>query len=317
MDASPRTVGNSAAAFARRSGSGSGSFPATTGPNGSATPRSARNSAAVRMISSELRLARVGRVAPRGDPVPAEHAADRLRVGLGDRGDVEAELEPWPPPRHPHDAVAEALLGELLPVGGGGQRDPGVGMEVVDVRRREQPVHRGVDRRRGAALAVQAEVERRDHLVLAPDAGVGAGERAQPVQPQDGQPPLGEGAEVAAGPLHPHQLDGTAGDGVGRGALGGGVAPGVVGVARVGAQPVAAGDEVAHGLVGHRLASLVGRVGWPGVMRPSRPGRRRPVRGRSGPGSRSAGGPRTGRGRGPGPRAGRRAGAARRWRRRP
>ena len=54
VDASPRMTGASAAARARRASSGSGSNPATTGPNGSATPRVARNASAVRMISSEF-----------------------------------------------------------------------------------------------------------------------------------------------------------------------------------------------------------------------------------------------------------------------
>ena len=77
--------------------------------------------------------------------------------------------------------------GQRLAVGGGGERDAGVGVQVVDVRGVDQAVHRGVDRRRGAALAVQAVVERGDHLVLALDARVDVDQRAQPVQPQHGQ----------------------------------------------------------------------------------------------------------------------------------
>ena len=103
----------------------------------------------------------------------------------------------------------------------------------------DEAVHRGVDRRRRAALAVQAVVERRDHLVLALDAGVDVDQRAQPVQPQHGEAGLGQRAEVAAGALDPQQLGRLAGDRVGDGALGGGVAAGVVGVARVGAEAVA------------------------------------------------------------------------------
>ena len=71
----------------------------------------------------------------------------------------------------------------------------------------DEPVHGGVDRRRRAALAVQAEVERGDHLVLALHARVDVDERAQPVEPQHGQPGLGQRAEVAAGALDPQQLD--------------------------------------------------------------------------------------------------------------
>ena len=108
----------------------------------------------------------------------------------------------------------------------------------------DQAVHRGVDRRGRAAPAVQAVVERGDHLVFALDAGVDVDQGAQPVQPQHGQPVRGQGAEVAAGSLDPQQLDRLAGDRVGLGALGRGVAAGVVGVARVGAQPVGPGDQL-------------------------------------------------------------------------
>ncbi len=175
-------------------------------------------------------------VAPRGDAVAAQDAADRLRVGLLDRRDVEAELEARTTPRHPDDLVAECLLGELLAIRSGRDRDPGVWVQVVDVRGVDEAVHRGVDRGGGAALAVQAVVEGRDHLVLAVDAGVDVDERAHPVEPQHREPAGGQGAEVAAGSLHPQQLDVLAGDGVGLGALGGGVAAGVVGVPGVGAQ---------------------------------------------------------------------------------
>ena len=205
--------------------------------------------AAVSMIHSEFGLGLLAGVAPRGDAVAAEDAADRLRVLLLDRGDVEAELEAGPAPRHPHDLLAEDLLGQRLAVGGGRDRDAGVGVQVVDVRGVHEPVHRGVDRRRRAALAVQAVVERRDHLVLALDARVDVDQRAHPVQPQHRQAGLGQRAEVTAGALHPQQLDRLAGHRVGLGALRRGVAAGVVGVLRVGAESVRAGDQLGHGPV--------------------------------------------------------------------
>jgi hypothetical protein len=191
--------------------------------------------------------------APRGDPVSAEDHADRLRVGALHRGDVESELEAGPPPRHPQHPVAEDLLGQGRPVGGGRDRDAGVGVQVVDVRDVDETVHGGVDARGGPAPAVQAEVERRDHLVLAVDPRVDPGERAQPVEPQYREPLLGERAEVAARALDPEQLGRLAGDRVGLGARGRGVAPGVVGVARVGAEPVAALQKVTHCGVGHEI----------------------------------------------------------------
>ena len=264
-------VGARAAALARRSASGRAAYPSSAGPNGSA----------LRVLGDVRRggvddpervlLGLLAGVAPRGDAVAAEDAADGLRVGLLDRGDVQAELEAGSAPRHPDDLVAEDLLGQRLTVGGGRDRDAGVGVQVVDVRGVDEPVHGGVDRRRGAALAVQAVVERRDHLVLALDAGVDVDERAHPVQPQHGEAGLGQGAEVAAGALDPDQLDVLAGHRVGLGALGGGVAAGVVGVLRV-ARPAGSTARRAR-----RRWGCVCRHGVSSIL----PGRRRRGRPRS------------------------------------
>ena len=150
------------------------------------------------MISSEFASRLVAVVAPGGDAVAAEDHADRLGSLALDRGDVEAELEPGPPPRDPRDPVAEALARQRLAVGGRGERDAGVGVEVVDVGGVDQPVHRGVDRRRRAAAAEQAVVERGDHLVLLLDAGVHVDERSEPVEAEHGEPGLGQRPEVAA-----------------------------------------------------------------------------------------------------------------------
>jgi hypothetical protein len=191
-----------------------------------------------------VRLACRAVLAPGGDAVPAEDHADRLRVGPVHRRDVQAQLEAGTPPRHPHHPVAEALLRQRLPVGGGRERDPGVRVQVVDVGGLGQRVHRGVDRGGRAALAVQAVVERCDHLVLAVRTRVDVRQRAQPVHPQHGEPGLGQRAQVAAGPLDPQQLDRPAGHGVGRGALRGGVPAGVVRVPAVGAEPPRPGDHL-------------------------------------------------------------------------
>lgn len=188
-------------------------------------------------------LALLGGVTPGGDPVPAEDDTDRLRVGGLDGGDVQPQLEPGPPPRHPGDGVAETLGGQLLPVGGTGQRDTGVRVQMIDMGGLDQSVHGGVDGRSRPTLPMQAVVERGDHLVLALDTRVHVDERPHPIEPQHGKPAFGERPEVTPGPLDPHQLDVTPGDGVGVGALGGRVAAGVVGVTGVGAEPVGPGEE--------------------------------------------------------------------------
>ena len=114
-----------------------------------------------------------------------------------------------------------------------------------------EAVHRRVDRRCRATLAVEAVVERGDHLVLAIEAGVDVYERAHAVEAQHGESGLLQGAEVAAGALDPEQLDGLAGDRVGLGALRGGVASRVVRVLRVGAEAIGPGDQFGGGLVRH------------------------------------------------------------------
>lgn len=191
-----------------------------------------------------------GSRAPRRDAVPAEDGADGLGVTSLDVGDVEAQLEAWAPPRHPHHAIAEDLLGQRLTVGRGGQRDTRVGVQVVDVSGVDQAVHGGVDRRRRATAAVQAVVERRDHLVFALDPGVHVHQCAHAVQSQYREPVLGERSEITAGSLDPQQFDRLPGDRVGVGALGRGVAAGVVGVLRVRAQPVGPGDQLCDRLFG-------------------------------------------------------------------
>ncbi len=192
-------------------------------------------------------LLRLGRgVAPGGDAVAAQDAADGLRVRGLDGRDVEAELETRTAPGHPDDLVAEDLGGQVLAVGGRGDRDAGVGVQVVHVGRVDQAVHGRVDRGRRAALAVQAVVERGDHLVLALLARVHVHEGAHPVEPQHGEALLGERAEVAAGALDPQQLDGLARHRVGGGALRGRVAARVVGHPRVGAQAVGPAHQVLY-----------------------------------------------------------------------
>jgi hypothetical protein len=193
---------------------------------------------------ARVRLGLGARGAPRGDAVPAQDATPRGGVLALDRGDVQAELEPGTPPGHPDDLGAVDPAGQLRTVGGAGDRDPRVGVQVVDVGRVDEGVHGRVDRRHRTAPAVQAVVERGDHLVLALQARVHALQGAHAVQAQDGEAGPGEGAQVAPGTLDPQQLHVLARDGVGRRALGRGVAPGVVGEARVRAERVRARQQL-------------------------------------------------------------------------
>jgi len=202
------------------------------------------------------RLTVLGGAAPGRDPVPAQDRPDRLRLLALDGGDVEAQLEPGPTPRDPGDPVAEGGPGERLAVRGRGEGDPGVGVEVVDVGGIHQAVHRRVDGRRGPAAAVEAIVERGDHLVLAFHARIRVHEAAQAVQPEDREAGLGQGPKVAAGALDPEQLDGLAHHRIDADALRRGVAAGVIRVRGIGAEPVRAREQLDNGRA--RSAGIAG-----------------------------------------------------------
>ena len=60
---------------------------------------------------------------------------------------------------------------------------------MIHMRRVHQTMHRRVNRRGGAALTVQAVIERSDHLILPVHAGVHVHQGPQPVQPQDSEIP--------------------------------------------------------------------------------------------------------------------------------
>ena len=271
-----------------RSASGSGSKPGTTGPNGSALPCSARNRSAVRMMSSEL-ASHSSDVSPQA-VMPWPPRTTPIACGLF-RFTSAMSRPSWKPGRRQSTHATRSPKHSLVsasPSAAVASAMPESGCRWSMCGGVDEAVHRGVDRRRGAAPAVQAVVEGRDHLVLALDARVDVDERAQPVEPEHREAGLGERAQVTAGALHPQQLGRLGGHRVRHRALGGGVAAGVVGVARVRARArLRALDELGRGrLVGHVSSILPGRR--PRGPPRSVPGirwRRRPASGRrAGPG---------------------------------
>ena len=228
----------------------------------------------------------------------AEDAADRLRVVRLDRGDVQAQLEPGPAPRHPDDLVAEDLLGQLP-------------------RRRRRSRWRSRSRGAGGRRARRRPARASRCRSTAPrrPCRAGSSRTPRPSRPRARRPGrrrpapaagpagarparLGQRAQVAAGALHPEQLDILAGHRVGLGALGRGVAAGVVGVLRVRAEPVRPVDQLASLRGWSSVVSCPRRNGRGGVgcavRRPSRPGCRRRARSRSAAGSRTRRTPRIG-----------------------
>ena len=160
------------------------------------------------MIQRRVGLGLVARRAPGGDAVAAEDHADGLRVRRwarrrcrGRAGTPAGATGPTRPCRRRSSFVSCSPSGAVamaMPLSGWRWSTWG----AVD-----EAVHGGVDRRRRAAPAVEAEVEGRDHLVLPVLARVHVDERPQPVEAQHGEAGLGQRAEVAAGALDPQQLD--------------------------------------------------------------------------------------------------------------
>ena len=180
---------------------------------------------------------------PGEQPVPAQHAADLVRVGARDRLELEAELEPRPLPGQPADRVAIDLARQLLGAGGGGNRDHRVGVDVVDMAVGQIGVQRRVDAGRARVEVEGAVGQVAHHLVLVRDAAIEALQPVELVQIERGEPVELHRAEVAARALDPQHRDRLAGQRIARLQLGRGVAAAIVGDALVAAQQVRAVEQ--------------------------------------------------------------------------
>ena len=214
-------------------------------------------------MSRKARCSHSSLVAPQQvSPCPPRTTPSRSGLSGQQLAVEAAQLPARPDPGDPGHPAAVALGGQALPVGAGRQGDHAVGVQVVDVGPVDQPVHRGVDRRRRPAGPVGAPSEQLDHLVLVRLAPVALVEPTQPVQLQHGQPPEAQRPQVAAGALHVQQGRRLAGGRVGDLHLAGGVAAAVVRHRRVGPQPVGPvqhGGDVGRDPRGHVVAA--GTVG--------------------------------------------------------
>ena len=184
-----------------------------------------------------------------------------------DRRDVQAELEARAPPRHPDHPAAEASAVSSSPSAAVAIAMPAVGVQVVDVRRIHQAVHRGVDRRRRAALAVQRSSRtRRPSRPRAPPPGRRSTRARSRSRRSTARPAA---VSVPRSPPEPFTHSSSTGspvDRVGLRALRGGVAAGVVRVPRVRAR---AGSSRAISS-GRPSGRLVIRLPIPACVPPTR-----------------------------------------------
>ena len=163
---------------------------------------------------------------------------DRARVG--EVGDALRELEPRPQVRHHRDVVAERLVHRRLRVGRVGERADRVGVDVVDVRGRQERVQERLDRRPRRVGLDQAAREVGDHLLVAHRLALA--QRQQLVEPQAREVArLGRG-EVGAAALDPQHAH-LAAEVVELDELRRGVAAAVEDERRVGADQARARDE--------------------------------------------------------------------------
>ena len=146
-------------------------------------------------------LALVARLAPRRQPVAAQDAADRGRICSMQGRDVEAELEAGSAPVDPQHLVTEAALGQLRTIDRGREGDDRVGMEMVDVHRIDERMHRRIDARRRGAATEEAVVEQANHLVLVLWSAVDTDEPLHAAEFQRGQAGLAQRPEVSPEPL--------------------------------------------------------------------------------------------------------------------
>ena len=75
----------------------------------------------------------------------AEHHALHVRVRLGHRAELQAEVEPRPLPGQKAELAAENLAGQRLGVFARRDGDDCVRMNVIDMRVRNESVQRRVD----------------------------------------------------------------------------------------------------------------------------------------------------------------------------
>jgi hypothetical protein len=135
------------------------------------------------------------------------------------------------------------LLHLLLAVGGGGEGDAPVGVEVVDVRERKESVEWRVDGRCDRVVAEGAERIHRDDLVFTGYTLIAVGEGEDLVEIERGEAGALDAAEIAAGALDPEDLLGLAVEGIYFVDLGAGVAAAEVGEAEIRAKKVGAVAE--------------------------------------------------------------------------
>ena len=126
----------------------------------------------------------------------------------------------------------------VVAVGSGGEGDTPVRMQMVDVREGKETVQRGVDRGRNGIGAEGGHGIHADNQIFFRYALVALFESQHLVEIKGGKAGALDAAEIAAAAFDPEHLDRFAGERVGLGDLGAGIAAAEVGDAQVRAKQV-------------------------------------------------------------------------------
>ncbi|MNS67178.1 hypothetical protein D3C72_1004230 [compost metagenome] len=175
-----------------------------------------------------------------------QHDALGLGIGFYESLQVEAELKARTAPGKPANVIAEDLLRQLFRVFGGGNRDDRIGMHVVDMIIRYETVQRRIDGGRARIEVEGAMRQEADHAILVLHTLVNALQRFQLIEIKRRKTVELDGADIAAGTLHPHDTDLLARQRIGFEHLCGCVAATVIGDALVRTQQIGAIKQLAR-----------------------------------------------------------------------
>ena len=190
---------------------------------------------------------------PGEQPVAAEHDALHVRIGLSHRAELEPKVEARPLPRQKAKLSAIDLFRERFCVFARGDRNDGVGVNVIDMAVRDEAVQRCVDRGCARIEVEGAMIVERDHLVLVLEAAIDRFEAQELVHIERREAVELHRADVAARALDPKDFSWRARQRIGRGQLGGRVAAAEIGDAQVAAKQVRPIEQEARFIEGSRM----------------------------------------------------------------
>ena len=152
-------------------------------------------------------VTRLGVIIPCEETMAFQHDTLGLRVGLDESFEIETELETRATPGQPADIVTENLLRQLFRILRSGNGDDCIGMHMVDMIVRHETVQRRIDGSRARIKVEGAMRQETDHAVFIRNALVNALQRFQLVEIKRRKTIELDGADIAAGALHPHDAD--------------------------------------------------------------------------------------------------------------